>query len=358
MKKTAENFAPVPEAGLAEQKSALREQWNGLQEKYQAALKRAILKTAAFSLLFGANIMSPAQAQSFDTRPRATAAAEKKSKAKESYDAPQIREGLRSDPYERIFVNTDADRPEELFEVSGGGVSSGFISFKELDQVIAEKQGQVKQLQLVHTHPLAAYRLVFQAGEVPVKQIREYQDGRKELPPHPPSMEDFKAQQEMEANYGPRGIATRGRVIDASGDWDYAVEKDSRLLANLKIAAQELTADLKAKLNEKDWEILKKVLEDKEIDPRQISGFLLSQDQSEDPTGAKRKLGKTLQALEQAIYDKYKTDFEAYNDIEVKINDVVLAESPEEQAAAIQDYITLCRGHGINVKYTPIRIIK
>lgn len=334
----------APEQSKPEQPSKLKEY-----------LKKAVIKTAAFSMMFGTHMVGYAQTQSTETRARFAPMpnAEKVEKKRPSFNPAEIRSTLRTDPHERIFINTDIDSENQLFELSGGGTTSGYLDYEEIDRVLAEKNSKVTKLKVAHTHPQEAYSNVFFDGGVTKKDQYEYQQGIKELPPHPPSMPDFQSEYNLQKYFGKRNITVASEVIDASGVWDYTVDNNSTLLKDLAASEEEYSKALDEKLSEGQWNIMTSTLESGRVDPRLLSTFLKNETEAEDPTGANRKLGETLSSLQNQTETKYKAAVGIYREIGISGTKVILAKSVEERTVAITSYIDLCAKHGIKVTYTP-----
>jgi hypothetical protein len=314
-------------------------------------LKKVLLKSVALSMMFGAHVTGYGQSKSPETRPSpAPAAAEKVEQTKKPFTIAEIRAGLRTDPVERIFIHTNADPADQMFEISGGNTSSGFIEYDKIDRMLATKPGPVSRLKISHTHPLEAYRNIFNNVDMSQTERDEYKTGVKKIPPHPPSMADFQSEGYFQTKYEPKKIEVEGEVIEDTGTWNYSVAKDSKLINQLA-AAQAEGESFRAKLSQQDQEILDEAVEKKNVDPRFVMQYLQNLTPEEDPTGAKRKLGDTLENFGAEIEMKYADALRLYQEIETALQAVVLAESEVEKNTAIAEYIELCRQNGIIVKY-------
>lgn len=332
-----------------EQPSRLRE--------HLKKIKKVALKAAAFSVMFGgSHMIGYGQTRTAETRPRiAPVAAETTERKQKTFSIAEIRKGLRTDPAERIFINTDADPENELVEMSGGRANSGVLSYDEIDQILAEKKNKVTKFEIDHTHELTAYREVFKAYGVTGKEQDEYRQGTKELPPHPPSMNDFLSQLNLQNSYESRNLKVQSKVIDASGIWSYTIEKNNQFLNEVVKAREEYGKSLDDSLSPQEWEILFGLLQSGEVSPKSISSSLKNKTEAEDRSGVKRKLGRTLTGLEQKNMERHGESMKLFDQIEKAGAAVIVGKSVPERDKAIAEYIALCAQNGIKVIYAPTK---
>lgn len=320
--------------------------------RFKERLKEAVLKLAAVSIMFGSHMTGYAQARSMETRPRVVPNAEKLEKERTTYNPKDIREGLRTDAKERIFISTDQDPQDELEELSGGGVSSGYLSYEEISRRLSDRQERVTELKVTHTHPLAAYRNVFLNSGVGEKDQLDYKRGKKQIPPHPPSMADFMSQRGLQEYFEDREITVTSEVLDSSGSWTYTVDSNSKLLRDLESMQEEYSQELDKNLSDKQWSLMTGALASGNVDPRLLAPYLNSRTERDDPKGEYRQIGRMLLEMEKSLSAKYKQATDLYHEIETKGAKVVTAKSEEGRKVAIDEYIQLCRANGIEVTRT------
>jgi hypothetical protein len=316
-------------------------------------LKKAALKAVALSMMFGSHMVGYGQSLRSETRPRIVATAEKIENKPKVFSPAEIRRKLPTDPYERVFISTNADHANQLSEIPGGRATSGYLDYSDIDRLLNDKGPSVTQFKVTHTHPERAYEYVFKTGNVSAEDQLDYREGKKKLPPHPPSIADFSSQSRLQKNYGPKHLAVESEVIDATGTWNYSVTNKNEMLTTLRAIQEEQAEQMERRLSRDQLDTVDKVLENPEVDPRGLGSFLANQTAEQDPTGEHRKIGQILLELQNEMENKYRQYTELFRKFESVGMAVVLAKTPGERDAAIANYIALCREHGINLSYTP-----
>lgn len=255
-------------------------------------------------------------------------AAEAQMKERPAVAERDIRTAVRTNANEQGYISMDG---KHFFHVTEGTQDSESLHLDELRQYIKDHVGDVRELQIIHTHPQAGYRLLG-------LDVDAIERGEVRRVPIPPSFIDIfplishKKLQELSAEYGIQKVARR--VYEPTGMWLFTLRTDHpqiEKIARLERAVETLTAAYQEVYN-KTVRSPGSPIADSELDAA-LEAQIQALDERDEALDALGAMGDRI------------------TEAQLEVANPLLNE--EGLAQAIQKYIRLCGDIGIAMEYRP-----
>jgi hypothetical protein len=219
-----------------------------------------------------------------------------------------------SDAHERAFLSKQSS--ESYFALNTEGNADNMkIPLAEIEKFCNEQK--INTVSLAHTHPISAYAGVGYFG----KEIEEVQSGKLKASPMPPSIVDFQGAAQANQYLEPKGIVVEQKVFDATGIWEFKIDKENINQFNeykeVIKKTQEMGPRVVAQLSSKEKEIFSKM---NNVHQEKILQVLYENPET-------RALGEKLEKISEneltKIAEKYPEVLEAMDRINVVSDEII-----------------------------------